>query len=348
MNRKSLKMVVFFILAMIMSCDEPETVVTNIVHPDGSVTRKIEMKNMENKFKVCQVPFDNTWIVRDSLEIDEKGDTTWVKRAEKLFKDVNEINNCYLADTGINKAASRKAEFRKKFRWFNTEYRFTEIVDKKMIYGYPVSDYLNPEELSWFYAPANVMDEKKQGSDSLKFKALNDTVSKKTDKWFMKDLVSEWIGTFSKLAERKAGNDMSFEALKAREDEFVKIAEGSDEKFDSLWTNGILLREFIGEANALKYKVEADSAIEIVTENVFFDFKDYTHRIIMPGKVIGTNGFIDSTNILMWPVKSDYFLTQQYEMWAESKTPNKWAWVLSGAFLLFVITGILYRMIKKG
>jgi hypothetical protein len=347
MNRKSLKMVVFFILAMIVSCDEPETVVTNIVHPDGSVTRKIEMKNLENKFKVHQVPFDNTWIVRDSLEINKKGDTTWVKRAEKLFKDVNEINSCYLADTGVNKTASRKVEFRKKFKWFNTEYRFAEIIDKKMIYAYPVSDFLNPEELTWFYAPDNINDEKKQGSDSLKYKALSDTVNKRTDRWLLKDLISEWIGTFSKLTERKAGNDMSFEALKAREGEFIKIAEVSGDKIDSLWTNGILLKKFIGEANALKYKVEADSAIIIVTNNVFFDFKDYTHRIIMPGKVIGTNGFIDSTNILMWPVKSDYFLTQQYEMWAESKTSNKWAWVVSGAFLLFVITGIIYRMVKK-
>jgi hypothetical protein len=140
---------------------------------------------------------------------------------------------------------------------------------------------------------------------------------------------------------------MSFEALKAREDEFVKIVEGSGDKFDSLWTNGILLKEFIGEANALKYKVEADSAIEIVTENVLFDFSDYTQRIIMPGKVIGTNGFIDSTKVLLWPVKSDFFLTQQYEMWAESKTPNRWTWIVSGIFLVFVLAGIIFRMIKK-
>ncbi len=42
----------------------------------------------------------------------------------------------------------------------------------------------------------------------------------------------------------------------------------------------------------------------------------------MPGKLIGTNGFIDSSQVLLWPVKSDYFITEQYEMWAESKIPN--------------------------
>jgi hypothetical protein len=67
----------------------------------------------------------------------------------------------------------------------------------------------------------------------------------------------------------------------------------------------------------------------------------------MPGKVIGTNGFIDKTEILLWPVKSDYFMTEPYEMYAESKMSNKWAWIVSGLFLLFVISGLLIRIIRK-
>ena len=55
----------------------------------------------------------------------------------------------------------------------------------------------------------------------------------------------------------------------------------------------------------------------------------------MPGNLTGTNGFIDSSRILLWPVKSDFFLTQKYEMWAESKVPNTWAWVVSGLFVVF-------------
>ena len=34
-------------------------------------------------------------------------------------------------------------------------------------------------------------------------------------------------------------------------------------------------------------------------------------------------------------------------MWAESKTPNAWAWIVSGFFLGFVITGVIVRVIKK-
>jgi hypothetical protein len=350
MKSKSIKLIVSLILIMIVSCDEPETVVTDYVHPDGSVTRKIEMRNLKNNFKKSdlQVPFDSTWTLRDSIEINKKGDTTWIKRAEKQFKNTDEINLTYKTDSGVNKGISRHTGFIKKFKWFNTEFRFFEKIDKKLSFGYPVKEFLNKEELQYFYSPENLKHNKEKSADSLKFRALSDSVKHKTEKWTEKNLVSEWIGEFSKLSAGKSGNDMIIQSLKAREDEFVKIIEKNDKQLDSLWKNGILLKEFIGEANALKYKTEADSALSIVTNNLWITFHEYSIRIAMPGKLIGTNGFIDSSHVLLWPVKSDYFMTEPYEMWAESKIPNMWAWFVSGLFLIFVLTGVIIRVIKRG
>jgi hypothetical protein len=350
MKNRKLKLIISLTLVLAASCDEPETVVTNIVHADGSVTRRIEMKNTENKFDVSklQVPFDSTWIIRDSLEISENGDTTWVKRAEKLFASVEDINREYMADSGANKDISRHSEFRKRFKWFNNEYNFSEVIDKKMKYGYPVADFLNPEELQWFYSPDNLNDKKKNGPDSLKFRAFSDTMDKKLEKWYLKNIVSEWIGEFTILTKGKADNNVTQEALKQREDEFVKIVGKNIDQFDSLWSNGTLLREFMGEANALKYKTEADSAANVAAERFWVSYKPYTVRTVMPGKLTGTNGYIDSAGILLWPVDSDYFLTEQYRMQAESKIPNKWAWIVSGLFLLFVFTGIILKKKRKG
>jgi len=350
MQRKSIKVVVLVIITMIFSCDEPETVVTNIVHMDGSVTRKIEMKSIKNNFENSNmlVPYDSTWIVKDSLEFTEEGDTIWIKRAEKLFKNIGEINKTYLADSGYNKEVSRRTEFRKKFKWFNTEYRFVEIIDKTMSDGYPLTDFLNQEELQWFYSPENIINEMENGPDSLKYRALSDTVEAKTEKCLVKNLASEWIREFTKLTDGQAGNDVIFESLNDKE--LVTFVESwfVDNAFDSLWSVGALFKDSAGKSDILKYKDEADSAITLVEERVLPDFKDYTVKIGMPGKLIGTNGFMDSTRISLWPVKSDYFLTQPYEMWAESKTPNPWAWIVSGIFLVFVLAGIVFRAIRKG
>ena len=353
MKRRPVKLIVSLILMIIVSCNEPETVVTNYIHTDGSVTRKLEMKSIEGdvnkRFKISdiQVPFDNTWAVKDTIRLDQKGDTTWIKTAIKQFKNIDELNLTYKSDSGANKNISRQAGFTKRFKWFNTEFRFSEKIDKELSFGYPVKDFLNNEELIYFYSPEDLKNTKESGPDSLKYRTLRDSVKNKTDKWTERNLVSEWIGEFSKLTTGKTGNDITRESLKAREDEFVKIAEKNGNKLDSLWKNGILLKEFIGEANALKYKVEADSALSIVTKDLFVDFSDYSVRIVMPGKLIGTNGFIDSSHVLLWPVKSDFFMAEPYEMWAESKIPNRWAWIVSGLFLVFVLSGVIIKIIKK-
>jgi hypothetical protein len=349
MKRKSIKTVVALLTVMVTSCGEPETVVTNIVYPDGSVTRKLEMRSEDSEIEMSdvQVPFDSTWIIRDSLEIDEDGDTTWVKRAEKFFTSVNEINMDYMADSSSNRNITRRTEFTRKFKWFNNEYRFTEVIENTMSNGYPVSDFMNEEELDWFYSPEDVAIDKLTGQDSLKYKTLSDSVDAKTEKWIYKSLVSEWIAQFSELAKGKPGHDETVEKLKENEEVVAGLIIEDDEKFDSLWSEGTILKDLIGEENTIRFHADADSALEMISDSFLVDFVPYTLRIIMPGEIIGTNGFIDSTGVPLWPTNSNYFLTEPYVMYAESKTPNKWAWVFSGIFLLFVLAGIIFRLIKK-
>ena len=350
MKNKALRLLLSFILILVVSCNEPETVVTNYVHADGSITRKIEMKSIENKFEKSdlQVPIDSTWTIRDSCEILDGKDTVWVRRAEKLFMNVNDINLAYAEDSGANKAIKRNALFERKFRWFNTEYRFSELIDKKMEEGYPLRDFLNTDELLFFYSPENLKESMKDGTDSLKFRTLNDSVDIKIENWSTRNLVAGWISEFSSLIKDEDGIEPALKTLKSREEELANIVISEDDKIDSLWSNGIILRDFMGATEYEKFKPEADSALELVSEQYWVNFKDYSVRIIMPGKLTGTNGFIDSSGTLLWPVKSDFFLTEQYEMWAVSKTPNSWAWIVSGLFLLFVLTGMIIRLMKKG
>lgn len=356
MKSKSYKLIILLIITCFSSCNEPETVVTDIVHPDGSVTRKIEMKSIEGdvkkRFQISdiQVPVDSTWTISDSCVVSEKGDTTFIRKAVKLFGNADEINKDYLADKGANKEYSRRADFVKKFRWFNTICRFSEKIDQIMSNGYPVSKYLNQEELNYFYSPGDINAKKLESSDSLKFKLLEDTVKYKTDIWLLNSMVSEWIGDFSELASGKGMSEEMEKSLKSREKELVDIIsrEENQNKFDSLWSNGIILKEYMGEADYLKFKTEADTAADKVLHQVLNSFSDYSVKISMPGKVFATNGLIDSSHILLWPVKSDYFLTEPYEMWAESKIPNRWAWIVSSLFLIFVLTGVIVRVRKKG
>lgn len=349
MQSKTLKISIVAILLMVFSCDEPETLVTNYVHPDGSVTRKIEMRNVTAVFDPSkfQVSIDSTWNVRDSIEINDKGDTTWVKRAEKLFSAIDEINAAYASDSGCNKVFSRSASFKKSFRWFNTTLRFSENIGSLMSFGGPVNEYLNPEELAYFYSPQSLQDKQDKSADSLKYRSIKDSVEFKSEVWISNAAVQEWIGHFSKLTEGSDRGNM-IDSLKKQQPSIAKmIREKFNGSFDSLWKEGVILKSFIGEENSVKFRSQADSALTIVSKELFTDFKNYSVRTVMPGKLTGTNGFIDSTRVLIWPIATEYFLTQPYEMWAESKITNGWAWIVSALFLLFVLTGVIIK-IKKG
>ena len=339
------KLVVSTVLVLMMSCNEPRTVVTNYVYPDGSVRRRIEMRSSENKFRPydIQVPFDSTWRVWDSIETGVKGDTTWIRRAEKLFSGVDEINVQYKADTGVNKSVVRNASFRKKFKWFSTEYNFSEMIGKIMKSGYPVSKFMNEEELKWFYSPDDITNEKTDGPDSLRYRQFKDSVDKRVEDWMIASVSAEWIHEFISLAREKTDDTLLINSFISREADLAALIRKSGDNFDSLWTNGIIPGEVIGEANARRFKTEIDSAANISLDRLFPTFSDYRIRTIMPGKLISTNGFVDSAGVILWPVAADYFLTEPYEMTAVSRTMNLWAWIVSGIFILFVISGLIRK-----
>ncbi len=350
MNSKTLKMIVSIMLVIIVSCDEPETVVTNIINKDGSITRQVVMRSAKNNFNQSeiQIPVDSSWAIKDSCIISEKGDTTWIRTAEKHFTDIKELNYEYVNDSSCNRMAKRSAYLKTNFKWFNTIYRFSEKIDKNLSNGYPVSGFFNDEELQWFYTPWKDQEAKRDGIDSVRYRVLSDSVNKRTNEWLFNSIVSEWVHEFSAQIYRKDGKVISEDTLKIWENRMLQLLKKSEEDFDSLWKYGFALETSVSKHYAEKYRIEADSSLELVEEKIVLPFKLYDMRFIMPGKLIGSNGFVDSSKILSWSVYSDYFFTEDYEMWAESKVPNFRAWVVSGVFVLFVITGLVIRKRKGG
>ena len=112
--------VIFFLI--LWGCNGPETVVTNVVHADGSVTRRVEMRSSEPVVEPerCKVPVDSTWITVASMEVSAKGDTTWVIVSEKTFPCTDSINAGYSSGKDLNFMTKRSAGFKKSFRWFST------------------------------------------------------------------------------------------------------------------------------------------------------------------------------------------------------------------------------------
>jgi hypothetical protein len=321
------------LLMMVISCEGPETTVTNFVRGDGSVLRKAELKNATNELNLrdFSVPVDSTWKLRDSINISDKGDTTWFLLAEKLFKSADEINEAYLSDTGKNSNVKRIATFQQRFKWFTSELRYTEKCSKSFSHGYPAGNFLTPEEVEFSKLPLSIRKEKLAGADSLKYSVLADSLDAHTERWMLSSLILEWISDACALSTESGKDTVFSDILRSHELDF-NLYTLTDENFYSTCV------AILGDSIFQKYKPELDSTMTIAEEKFdrSFSFTKYTMKTVMPSKVKATNGYTMPGGEIAWPVNGDLFLTDDYVMWAESGEVNYWAIFLTALVLVTV------------
>lgn len=333
------------LLSFAMSCEGPETTVTNIIRRDGSILRKVEMNSIRNEFKPVnfRVPVDSTWKQNDSISISVDGDTTWYLFAEKEFDNANAINAEYLADSGANKAVKRTAFFERKFKWFTTSYYFSEKCEKSVLYAYPVEDFLSPGEIKFMNLTSAKTEELMSGPDSTYYKSLSDSLDQSSEEWLLRSFVSEWIEEAGKLCTLSGKDSLSTASLRSHEDEFLELP-------DSLDFNEAICK-VMGESCYEKNKTEFDSAMHIAEARFdkIFSFKNYTLQMEIPENIISTNGILSEEGMIAWPVRGELFLNDDYVMYATSRSINYWAFFLTILFLIFIaadLTGHVHK--RKG
>ncbi len=347
MKNKKCITVLFACFTILFSCDSYETTVINSVHADGSVARVVVMRNDESaqfEPEEFKVPLDSTWKTEIGIEVDGESDTTWVLTAEKYFKNVEEMNRNYEADTGRNGNLNRHVSFIKKFRWFTTIFRFSERVERTMEVDCPVNDFLTDEELDFFYLPHSIQKMAETGPDSLEIKALLSSIEEKTEAWYTTCLVRRGLSAFSGMYLIHGHEELSREEIMSKESEIMALME-EDMDQDSLFNS------VFGEGFVREYKQLIDSTITIFEEELSLSLNasSYDIKTRMPGKIIATNGYLgfveggDPVKEVMWTVSGEYFLSENYDMWVESRVNNYYIWVISILFIIFAITGfILY------
>lgn len=328
------------IFIFLASCGGPDALVINTVNQDGSVDRKIILTWDKEDFDLydCQVPVDSTWIIERKIDISEKGDTTFTLTAEKHFESVEMINEDYSEYGGPNSRLKREAIFISRFRWFNTIYYFEEKIGN-VIDGYPPELYFTPEELNIFYMPEGMIEELAEGEDSVRIKEIVDLVDEKKEDWLLASLLKASFNQIAEFSEMSIGEPIDIELLRSKEDHFTEIVSDFD------GDESEIVDTIMGRGYYAKHKTIIDTALTVVEDkfDIAFDTDNYLVQTVMPGKLMATNGYIDSDSNILWKVDGDCVLSSEYRMWAESSVPNRWAWIVSIMFVLFVITGLLSR-----
>lgn len=322
-----------FFLSFLLSCDWPKTIVTNYIHPDGSVTRKVVMRNNDELLDPAnyRIPLDSSWMFSKSFEIKDK-DTIWIITAEKHFNSVDEINREYESDKGVNKILKRTAFFEKKFAWFNTFFTYSEKISKILDIELKAEEFFRKEDAEWFNKPQSVIDSLLNGPDSLIYKAKDSIVDSVSERYLLSALIDQWAENYIKIVP-----DSEF--IESRKGLLIEIGT-DDEDQDS-----IFIRAF-GEEYYVKNKIAIDTALSQLDSVLSkpFSMKFYIIETVMPGKLVSTNGYQTSEGKITWDVDSKYFISQDYIMQAESRIVNWWAWVVTAGVSIFTILMIIVNI----
>lgn len=358
MEKTRTSLILISFVFILFSCEDDRINMMTKIYPDGSCTREF-IQNTKPDFIVGDTaksyPFsfeiDSLWKIEvfwdteNGKQIHEWPFSNWTKdttnkkenlkaRATRHFTDVEELNKCNFFEHSDWKSFQPKIKFEKKFKWFYTYYHFKECYFAYKPFKISLlTDYLNEEEIKmWFQGD----DEYFNGLNGIEINDRLNDIEKKYEKWLERNIFEEQYNiVLSNLnlldnplinkSSAIAIKDTIFEKYRKLEDDFPELLQILDTAY---------------QTHAFSEIMGKNKDIGKETENLFNFLDNYTtsvnYSLIMPGKILNENSTQVKGDTLAWHIDTYRFTEYDYEIYAESRKPNIWAFVVSGIFILGV------------
>lgn len=320
-NKVILSMAVSIIF--ILSACRKEVNTTTEIFPDGSCLRTVIIEGDSSKIYDPSYPFpqeDSLW----TIIFDKKSDPDKLT-AFKHFAKVSDLNRELSQKPDSINQVEISVKLEKKFRWFNTIYRYEEIYHTANPFtGPPVSDYLTPEELQLYYIDEDTLD-------------LDDRV----DEWYNQATLNEFYVQLIDAVKELNDHEATVDLIESNKDSLFKILKDHNTDDEA----GMLqLKQLFGTSTMEKIALpiqKSRKALEKKAEFIFEIPGDFTNHIVMPGLIIDTNANILEGNRVSWKFEPQRFLWEDYAMWVESRVVNTWAMVMTGVICFTLILGLV-------
>lgn len=334
-------------LTLLCGCPDRKSVTTKI-NRDGSCSRSIgsfdprDFKGIDSVLHNLPIPVDMSW------NLETINDSTAVLR--KDFTSVGALNASYARDESKLKMYKRNMELTKKFRWFHTVFHYRETYEG-ILTEIPLMNYMSKAEAETFK-----MDNQEDhplfiGLDSKARKSLIDNIEERFGLWLHANMYSMIVDDIINVADSLKMLDKNSINNKALKDSVQYQIDKLEKQIITFDFSDDQL-DLISLVNLMAHELDLDSIAKrnigrIYNEDFFeerYEDKlfagitdDYGNRLIMPGLLIDTNAESLKGDTLKWNVDLIKFIDSDYEMFAESKVTNYWAYVLSGLIILIAV-----------
>ena len=339
------------LLTALTACESRHIDMNTIIHADGTCRREICFKadsvalangSINAHSNVLDILNDNDWTY-------EVQDTSWVK-AYRDFSSPDEMAEAMPLQVAGQQVKS-KAKLEKQFRWFYTDYIYTETFESiAPTFVIPLTNYMEKDMADfWLTGTPDVM----KGYSGLEMKDYLDSMEDAYMHFVNANILNDLMDVLAEHYDDITKAPVSKEEFLASKSELIEQADKMSTDVLNFEPEKLLVETF--KTEAYNQALKEDSVISEAWEqrqNIYVSLLmlDVDYQLTMPGGIIeiykcGDGVFRDGE--LHYRLNGMRLLAPCYIIKATSSGKNNWALYLSLAIVLLAI-GLGIYMVFRG
>ncbi|NLV52818.1 MAG: hypothetical protein GXY64_06095 [Bacteroidales bacterium] len=389
-DRKIYRLFLAVALLLMVSCNEYHAKIHTTIHEDGTCARTVEINKVRHQQEMeedslcedsdkedvyipewfdqfeCHIDsatmvFDDTWQKTWSVADDTAQYAFPIKQGIKE-KDliVTAHQNFGSVDEMCKKTPFRynnrmydvKGEFKKIFRWFYTEYTYTETYQNVSdMFVKPLGNYMEEDVASYWLTGTPHLTEGLTGAEA---KDKLDGVESHYEKWLNENLLEDLCNLIEQHYDEIVDAPISKEEFHAKREALLNYVD----------ENGFYLEEengleelFFGFFNTKVYSdLVADGTqhgkeLEKIFNDKYLDLWAYPQKgadyeLDMPGEIINAGSGKIENGKAVYQLSVRNFLQKDYTISATSRKTNYWAYIILFIVLAVAIGSFIYKKRK--
>ena len=351
---KTIRLITMLALAtaMLTSCEQyGDAKMHTIVNKDGTCTREINFKDESPK----SIAISDAW-----TSTPDANDTTRVTYSRN-FDNVEQM--CQDMPILLNgKPLQSKATLEKRFRWFYTEYTFTEeFASLGDDFQLPPTNFATAEEVGyWFTGQPNLTN----GMNGAEAAELLTNIGEKMDYWLSANLFCSGFDYICDNYDQVKNPPVSREEFASLRDSLIRFRDSlvafarpedsianlarpvtSEQRYYA-----IVFEKFFGSNAFDKFFDEKDETgcysglNDKVEPLMHFPELSVPYILSMPGNVVDCGNGICQNGTIIYPLTGERMIPQSYTITATSRVKHTWAYV---AMILIVGLAIGCTIMQK-
>lgn len=312
---------------MVTSCDKNVTMVTEI-NRDGTCARQVSTG-------------DDCLLDDESWEEVAAQDTADQKKItlRRSFSSVEEMAaNPILKASG--KPMRSNASLDRKFKWFYTDYTFTEtFLSWADQFDEPLTDYMTAQEAGFMWTGYPNLVEGMTGIDMVDYL---DALQEGLEHWEYRIVTGCQLKTIANHYEDIPNPPVSKKEFISLKDSIMEFGyENCYDEFEDV--KGLLKDFFKSDAFSSFFKDYEEVLNSDLGNTVEVAFIKTSYILKMPGRVTdpGRGTLADGT--IQYRFEGGFLVPGDYCIIATSRVANVWAFILSAAVILLALLSLLYR-----